>query len=174
MAMVRQRPPVLLLLLLLLLLLCLRRFASSPFSDSFATSVSFDYSSVSFDYSSVSDVPASVITNLLAYSSWRRCGLYCVCFQLVRCVIFCVASTESGQCFVILIGDKGHPSVANLIADGGNTDPYLAKHGSVSVSVNFHTFTTLFQRHVPNGFALLPDPSPRCARATSIRSFSPQ
>ena len=64
-------------------------------------------------------------------------------------------------CFGIVVGDKGHPSLANLIADGRNGDPYLAKHGSVSVSVNFHTFGALFDRHVAGGFALTPDPSPR-------------
>ncbi len=67
----------------------------------------------------------------------------------------------TGPCFVVAIGDKGHPSLANVVADRDGDDPYVAKHGSVSVSVSFHTFATMFQRHVQGGFALVADPSPR-------------
>jgi hypothetical protein len=74
-------------------------------------------------------------------------------------------SGEDGSAFVVVVTDKGESCISNIIADADAPDPYIAKHGSISVSVNFTSLALAFSSCHANGFCISPDPPPRCVVA---------
>ena len=100
-------------------------------------------------------------------SPWEHFGCTILGMSDHGCLCFVDDGADgvAGPCFVVVVGDKGHPTLANVVVDADGDDPYVAKHGSVSVSVSFHMFTAMFERHVADGFCLLADPSPRYVAA---------
>lgn len=83
------------------------------------------------------------------------------CFEQLR-RIWSGDSTQDGEAFVVMITDKGCPDMFTVITDEDNAgDPYLAKHGSISVSVSFPTLSLAFRRFHRNGFSVVPEPAPR-------------
>jgi hypothetical protein len=81
---------------------------------------------------------------------------------MLRCLTKLRAACAPEGSFVVMVSDKGFPSVEHVEADGrGASDPFLARHGSVSVSVSFHTLAHLFEAHLPGGYSVMPVLQPR-------------
>lgn len=87
----------------------------------------------------------------------RACPSYTAALSCLQRLFRLCDTTCDTSAFIVLSTDKCEASLASLAASDTDT-PYIARHGSTSVSVNFHSLYRPFTLVHRDGFALLAEP----------------